>query len=138
MRYFFLICKYIMRETYYLFRSDKPNHKYTMVMPSHNHIHRFGGVKPDGTPYRDYTLLSDKSSKFYEPDKVKREKIKINYLNRHKNDPKGVHNPSSMSDIILWNKKTLRGGIRDYENKFNVKVIFKDTKLTDTIKKKLI
>ena len=127
-----------MRETYYLFRSNRPDKKYVMLMKKYKHLHHFGGIKPDGTPYRDYTLLSDKSSNFYEPDKVKREKIKINYLNRHKNDPKGVHNPSSMSDIILWNKKTLRGGIRDYENKFNVKVVFKDTKLTDAIKKKLL
>lgn len=122
-----------MRETYYLFRSNRPDKKLVMIMPKYKHLHHFGA-----TGYRDYTLLSDKSSNFYEPDKVKREKIKINYLNRHKNDPKGVHNPSSMSDIILWNKKTLRGGIRDYENKFNVKVIFKDTKLTDAIKKKLL
>ena len=122
-----------MKDTYYLFRSNRPEKKLVMLMPKYKHLHHFGA-----SGYRDYTLLSDKSSKFYEPDKVKREKIKINYLNRHKNDPKGVHNPSSMSDIILWNKKTLRGGIRDYENKFNVKVIFKDTKLTDTIKKKLI
>jgi len=122
-----------MRETYYLFRSNRSDKKFAMIMPKYKHLHHFGA-----TGYRDYTLLSDKSSNFYEPDKVKREKIKINYLNRHKNDPKGVHNPSSMSDIILWNKKTLRGGIRDYENKFNVKVIFKDTKLTDAIKKKLL
>ena len=127
-----------MKDVYYLYRSDRPEKKLVMLMPKYKHLHHFGGIKPDGTPYRDYTLLSDKSSNFYEPDKVKREKIKINYLNRHKNDPKGVHNPSSMSDIILWNKKTLRGGIRDYENKFNVKVIFKDTKLTDAIKKKLL
>ena len=122
-----------MRETYYLFRSNRSDKKYTMVMPKYKHLHHFGA-----SGYRDYTLMNDKSSNFYEPDKVKREKIKINYLNRHKNDPKGVHNPSSMSDIILWNKKTLRGGIRDYENKFNVKVIFKDTKLTDLTKKKLL
>ena len=122
-----------MKDTYYLFRSNRPEKKLVMLMPKYKHLHHFGA-----SGYRDYTLLSDKSSNFYEPDKVKREKIKINYLNRHKNDPKGVHNPSSMSDIILWNKKTLRGGIRDYENKFNVKVVFKDIKLTDTIKKKLL
>tara|TARA_R110001632_G_scaffold22757_6_gene65098 strand:- start:406 stop:792 length:387 start_codon:yes stop_codon:yes gene_type:complete len=127
-----------MRETYYLFRSNRPDKKYVMLMPKYKHLHHFGQIKPDGTPFRDYTLMNDKSSKFYESDSKIKDKIKANYLNRHKNDPKGVHNPSSMSDIILWNKKTLRGGIRDYENKFNVKVVFKDTKLTDTIKKKLL
>ena len=127
-----------MKDTYYLFRSNRPDKKLVMVMPSHNHIHHFGGVKPDGTPYRDYTLMNDKSSIHYEPDSKIKDKIKSNYLNRHKNDPKGVHSPSSMSDIILWNKKTLRGGVRDYEKKFNVKVIFRDVKLTDAIKKKLL
>jgi len=127
-----------MKDTYYLFRSNRPDKKYTMVMPQFKHLHQFGGIKPDGTPYRDYTLLNDKSSIHYESDSKIKDKIKANYLNRHKNDPKGVHNPSSMSDIILWNKKTLRGGIRDYEKKFNVNVIFKDVKLTDAIKKKLL
>ena len=127
-----------MKDTYYLFRSNRPDKKYVMIMKKYNHLHQFGGIKPDGTPYRDYTLLNDKSSIHYESDSKIKDKIKANYLNRHKNDPKGVHNPSSMSDIILWNKKTLRGGIRDYEKKFNVNVIFKDVKLTDAIKKKLI
>ena len=122
-----------MRETYYLFRSNRPEKKLVMLMPKYKHLHHFGA-----SDFRDYTLMNDKSSKFYESDSKIKDKIKANYLNRHKKDPKGVHNPSSMSDIILWNKKTLRGGIRDYENKFNVKVVFKDTKLTDAIKKKLL
>ena len=127
-----------MTEVYYLYRSNRPDKKLVMIMPKYNHLHHFGGVKPDGTPYRDYTLMSNKNSIHYEPDKDKRDKIKSNYLNRHKKDPKGVHSPSSMSDILLWNKKTLRAGIRDYEKKFGVKVIFKNTKLTDAIKKKLL
>ena len=118
---------------YYLFRSDKPTKKYTMLMPSHKHQHYFGS-----SLHRDYTLIHDKKSKFYEPDKDKRNKIKDNYLARHKKDPKGVHAPSSMSDIILWSAPTLRGGIRNYEKKFKVKVIFKDKKLTDSEKDKLM
>lgn len=120
-------------EKYYLFRSDKTNKKYTMLMPSHKHIHRFGQ-----NGYRDYTLMHDKKSKFYEPDKDKRDKIKDNYLARHKKDSKGVHSPSSMSDVILWSSKTLRGGIKNYEDKFGVKIIFKDKKLTESEKKKLM
>ena len=125
-------------DTYYLFRSDKPTKKYTMLMPSHKHVHRFGGVKKDGTPYRDFTLLSNPKSIHYEPDKNKRDKIKDNYLARHKKDPKGVHAPSSMSDIILWSAPTLRGGISNYEKKFKVKVVFKDKKLTNSEKDKLM
>tara|TARA_R100000773_G_C4172965_1_gene85891 strand:+ start:276 stop:653 length:378 start_codon:yes stop_codon:yes gene_type:complete len=122
-----------MKEVYYLFRSNRPEKKFVMVMPTHKHIHHFGS-----SAHRDFTLMSDKNSKFYEPDKDKREKVRINYINRHKKDPKGVHSASSMSDIILWNKPTLKGGIKEYEKKFNVKVIFSDTKLTDKIKKNLM
>lgn len=122
-----------MKDTYYLFRSDKPEKKFVMLMPSHNHIHRFGS-----SAHRDFTLMNDKSSKFYEADKDKREKIRQNYINRHKKDPKGIHNPSSMSDLILWSEPTLRKGITKYEKRFGVKVVFRNTKLTDALKKKLI
>lgn len=122
-----------MKDTYYLFRSDRPDKKFVMVMSSQNHIHHFGS-----SAHRDFTLMNDKSSRFYEPDKEIREKIRQNYINRHKKDPKGVHNPSSMSDLILWNKKSLKGGIKAFEEKFNVKIVFSDTKLTDKIKKELM
>ena len=122
-----------MKEKYYLFRSDRPDKKFVMVMPSHSHIHRFGS-----SAHRDFTLLNDKSSRFYLPDKDNREKIRQNYINRHKKDPKGVHNPSSMSDLILWSEPTLRKGITKYEKKFGVKVVFSDTKLTDAVKRKLL
>ena len=122
-----------MKDTYYLFRSDKPEKKFAMLMPSHNHIHRFGS-----SAHRDFTLLSNKNSIHYEADKDKREKIRQNYINRHKKDPKGIHNPSSMSDLILWSEPTLRKGITKYEKRFGVKVVFRNTKLTDALKKKLI
>ena len=122
-----------MKDTYYLFRSNRPEKKFVMVMPSHKHLHHFGS-----SSHRDFTLLNDKSSRFYEADKVKREKIRQNYINRHKKDPKGVHTPSSMSDLILWSAPTLRGGIRNYAKRFDVKVVFRNTKLTDELKKKLI
>ena len=122
-----------MKEIYYLFRSNKPNKKFVMVMPSHRHIHHFGS-----SAHRDFTLMNDRTSKFYEPDKERREKIRQNYIKRHQRDPKGVHNPSSMSDLILWTEPTLRKGITRYEKKFNVKVVFSNKQLTDTIKKKLL
>ena len=122
-----------MKDTYYLFRSNKPAKKFVMVMPSHNHVHHFGS-----SSHRDFTLMNDKTSRFYEADKVKREKIRQNYINRHKKDPKGEHTPSSMADLILWNKPTLKGGIKVYERKFGVKVVFSDKKLTDSVKKELM
>jgi hypothetical protein len=122
-----------MKEIYYLFRSNKPTKKFVMVMPTHRHIHHFGS-----SAHRDFTLMNDRTSKFYEPDKERREKIRQNYIKRHQRDPKGVHNPSSMSDLILWTEPTLRKGITRYEKKFNVKVVFSNKQLTDTIKKKLL
>ena len=122
-----------MKETYYLFRSNRPEKKFVMVMPSHNHIHHFGS-----SAHRDFTLMNDKSSKFYEPEKDKRDKVKENYLKRHRKEPKGEHTPSSMSDLILWSKPTLRGGIKTYERKFGVKVVLSNKKLTDGVKKELM
>ena len=127
-----------MKDTYHLFRSNRPDKKFVMLMRKYKHIHHFGGVKPDGTPYRDFTLLSNPNSIHYEPDPVKRDKIKKNYHKRHKKEKGGRHSPSSMSKIILWGKPTLKSAIKDYEEKFNVNVVFSDTKLTDALKKKLI
>ena len=111
-------------EKFYLYKSDKKDKKYVMVMPSFNHKHYFGQVG-----YRDFTLMNDKNSKYYLDDKDKRNEIKRLYLFRHKKDPKGVHHPSTLSDMILWNKATIRDSIKDYEKKYKVKVIIKNKKL---------
>ena len=108
---------------FYLYVSDKPNKKYVMVMPAFNHKHHFGA-----SGYRDYTLMHKKASKFYQPDSTKRNKIKQNYLKRHMHEPKGIHNPSTLSDMILWNKPTIQASIKDYERKYKVKVIFRNKK----------
>ena len=129
------ICLLYRMETpiYYLFRSDKPTKKYTMLMRSEKHLHYFGQ-----NGYRDYTLMNDKKSKFYEPDFKTRERVKYAYHKRHSKEKGGRHTPSSMSKIILWNKPSLKESIKDYEKKFKVKVIFKDKKLTESEKKKLM
>ena len=122
-----------MTDTYYLYRSDKPSKKFQMLMPSHNHIHYFGS-----SGYRDYTLMNDTKSDFYEPDFKTRERIKYSYHRRHAKEKGGRHTPSSMSKLILWNKSTLAESIKSYEKKFSVKVVFKDKKLTDSEKSKLM
>ena len=120
-------------DTYYLYRSDKSKKKFVMLMPSHKHLHYFGQ-----NGYRDYTLMNDKKSQFYEPDFKTRERVRYAYHKRHSKEKGGRHTPSSMSKIILWNKPSLKESIKDYEKKFKVKVIFKDKKLTDTEKRKLM
>jgi hypothetical protein len=122
-----------MSRIFYLFKSDRGDKKYVMVMPEFKHKHFFGA-----TGYRDFTLMNDKNSKFYEPSKEERNKVKDRYLKRHAKDPKGIHSPSTLSDMILWNKPTIKESIKDYENKYNVKVIFKNRKLNKEDIKKLL
>jgi len=45
---------------FYLYKSNKAGKKYTMVMPEFDHKHHFGA-----SDYRDFTLISDKNSKYY-------------------------------------------------------------------------
>lgn len=122
-----------MKDTYYMFKSNRPNKRYTMLMPSNNHIHFFGSSN-----HRNYTLMNDKSSKFYNPVFNDREKVKYNYHKRHAKEKGGVHTASSMSKIILWNKPSLKASIKDYEKKFNVSVVFSNKKLTDKIKNEIM
>ena len=71
--------------------------------------------------YRDFTLMNTKGSKFYEPDKKKRDKVKASYRARHKNDP--INNPmtpGSLSYYILWSSPSLGGSIRNFKRKFNL------------------
>ena len=121
-----------MSETYYLFKSDLPKKRWVMVMPKYKHLHHFG------SQLRNYVEMFDKNSKHYIPDHKERFKIRNAYLRRHARHPKGRHSPSIMSDLINWDAPTYEQGIKAYENKFNVKVIFKNRKITEADKKKLL
>ena len=122
-----------MTDTYYLYKSDKPTKKFIFLMPSHKHMHYFGS-----SGYRDYIRMNDKKSEFYEPDFKTRERAKYAYHRRHAKEKGGRHTPSSMAKILLWNKSTLAESIKSYEKKFSVKVVFKNKKLTDSEKSKLM
>lgn len=111
-------------DQFYLYKSTRKGKKYMMVMPSYNHKHHFGGVKASGEPYRDYTLLHNRNSKFYLPTQTERDKVRKAYRTRHKND-KGlgsIHAPSEMSMVILWSKPTLEQGIKAFESKHGVRI----------------
>ena len=73
--------------------------------------------------FRDYILMNDKNSKYYEPDKTEREKVKSNYQSRHKNDKLKKVSRGSLSYYLLWNEPTLKKSIADYEKRFDVKII---------------
>jgi len=99
----------MVKDTFYLYKSDKPDKKFKMVMGEpYNHQHYFGQAGAS-----DFTIHKDE-------ERAKR------YRARHaKDNIKSVHSSGAMSWYILWSAKTLSQGIKNYEKAFNVKVIYK-------------
>ena len=70
---------------------------------------------------RDYTLLNDKNSNFYEPDKAKREKVKAAYRARHAQDKiDDPLSPGALSWHVLWDLPSFAGSIKKFKNKFKL------------------
>ena len=71
---------------------------------------------------RDYTLISDKSSKWYLPKILDRNVVRDSYRRRHKKDleTKDPTRAGYLSYYLLWNKKTLASSIKDYKKKFKL------------------
>jgi len=72
---------------------------------------------------RDFTLISDKNSKFYIKDKEEREKVKDNYQKRHKKDLLTENNKlgigaGALSFYLLWT--TPKMNINSYKKRFNL------------------
>jgi hypothetical protein len=104
-----------------LSKSSRNDKKY--MIKHDNKTTHFGG---DPSKYRDFTLMNNKSSQFYLPNKEDREKVKTNYRKRHRND--NLTNPYSagaLSYFLLWNKPSLSASIKDYEKKFNINIVNK-------------
>ena len=71
--------------------------------------------------YRDYTLMSDKTSKFYEKSKVERDKVKAAYIARHSSeDWSKPDTAGTLSRYILWSTPSLGGSIRAFRKRFGV------------------
>ena len=71
--------------------------------------------------YRDYTLISDKKSKFYIKDKAARDKVKAAYISRHsKENWSKPDTAGTLSRYILWSTPSLGGSIRNFKKKFSV------------------
>tara|TARA_R110002020_G_scaffold6394_3_gene27252 strand:+ start:1276 stop:1584 length:309 start_codon:yes stop_codon:yes gene_type:complete len=91
---------------FYLYKSDKKNKKFVMIMPEFSHSHHFGDSR-----YSDYTIHKDE------------ERAKL-YRARHKGDKiNDVHSAGALSWFILWSAPSLSQGIKNYEKRFNVKVV---------------
>jgi len=73
------------------------------------------------TGYRDYTLVSDKKSKFYLKTKAERTKVKDAYIKRHsKEDQTDPMKPATLSRYILWENPSFGGAIRAFKKRFAV------------------
>ena len=71
--------------------------------------------------YRDYTLISDKTSKFYLKTKAERTKVKEAYIARHsKEDQTDPMKPATLSRYVLWHNPNFGGAIRDFKKRFKV------------------
>ena len=101
-------------------KSSRKDKKY-MIKHNDKTIH-FGAQT-----YKDYTLMNDKLSSFYEPNKNIRENTKKNYQSRHRKDPiNTAFTPGSLSYYLLWNKPTLTASIKDYNKRFNTNIKLSD------------
>jgi hypothetical protein len=105
-------------ETFYLMKSYLPTKKYTVVYNDLNGKIKkisFGAIKPDGTPYTDYT--TNKS-----PQK------RIRYITSHSKmgedwTKNGIYTRGWWSRWLLWEHDTIEKAIKNIENKFNVNII---------------
>lgn len=68
--------------------------------------------------YSDFTIHKD-------PERMQR------YLNRHRKredwSKRGIDTAGFWSRWLLWSRPSLRGAIRLIENRFNVKIVLKDS-----------
>jgi len=104
-------------EPFRLKKSSRKNKKY--VLKGGGKTVHFGDDR-----YRDYLLMNDKNSKFYESNRMDRERVKSNYRRRHGGDNlKDPLSAGALSYYLLWNKKTLKASIKSYEDAFKIKII---------------
>lgn len=100
-------------------KSSKPNKKWDAVfmIDGKEKIVSFGSAG-----MRDYTLVSNKLSKFYLPKMVDRNVVRDSYKRRHKKDleTKDPMRAGYLSYYLLWNKKTLASSIKDYKKRFKL------------------
>jgi len=99
-----------------LYKSNKKNKKFVLdYMGKRIHF----GAKG----YRDYTLMNDKESKFYEPEELQRELVKFRYLKRHQGDKLDEISPGALAYYLLWNKPTLKQSIKDFKKIYDIQIL---------------
>ena len=108
-----------------IIKSTKPLKKYMAIF--HNTIKNKDGkiqikkktIHFGSNPYKDYTIY------YKEEGKKKADERKKLYDNRHtkREDWTNPQTAGTLSKFILWNKPTIKTSIKDYINKFNLKLI---------------
>lgn len=76
----------------------------------------FGGVKPDGTPYTDYTRgATDEQKKEY----IRRHKMSKTEMKATRNwrDPTAA---GTLSRYLLWEDKSFPNAVTKYKRKFKI------------------
>jgi len=104
--------------------SDKPDKKYMATFL----ISTEGGIKIKKTIHfgskgmRDFTLINDKSSKWYLPKVLDRNVVKDSYLRRHEKneDWNSPITAGALSRWILWDKKTLASSLKAFKKRFKL------------------
>jgi|TARA_R110002074_G_scaffold199087_3_gene366832 hypothetical protein len=118
------------KPTFILYKSNRPSKKY--VLDTGTKRVYFGSSK-----YRDFTLMNDEKSKFYEPNEIERLRVKKNYLKRHMNDNlDDPTSPGSLSYFLLWSEETLPEAIEKYP--FKVKIIDNSNEVYDKTFKNIL
>ena len=71
---------------------------------------------------RDFTLINDKTSKFYLPKLIDRNVVKASYRRRHIKDleTNDFTRPGYLSFYLLWSRPTLKGAIKAFKKKFSL------------------
>jgi hypothetical protein len=89
--------------------SPRKDKKLMAVFSEDNQIIKrvhFGAIRPDGTPYEDYTTHGN-------------EERKRRYLARHANENwENYMSAGALSRYIFWNKPTISESIKDYQAMF--------------------
>ena len=101
-------------------KSDKPDKKYMAIFLVNNEKVRTIHFGSKGM--RDFTLINDKSSKWYLPKVLDRNVVKDSYLRRHEKN-EDWNNPltaGALSRWILWDKKTLDSSIKAFKKRFKL------------------
>lgn len=89
-------------------RANDGTHKYTAVFDDGKEV-KFGAIKPNGTPYSDFTQHKDEARK-------------ERYLDRHRKNENwnDVQSPGALSRWLLWNLPTLKASIADFKKRFDL------------------